>query len=178
MYELRISPQNSVTTTLNIYPFTITNCCCCGVARRIWSADIELCSVAVKSSLLSLAIKLSLPCSAFELVSYTNNTGFGQGHPLGYITHGGASRGLSIVALLHGHACPCIFFCCCFDRCSVSLMSFWRTRALSAFAKLYAVLTLPFFSDYYIQIYLPTYSVFYFSVPDLRYTTVVNLGII
>jgi len=40
----------------------------------------------VKSSLLSLAIKLSLPCSAFELVSYTNNTGFGQGHPLGYIT--------------------------------------------------------------------------------------------
>jgi len=29
---------------------------------------------------------LSLPCSAFELVSYTNNTGFGQGHPLGYIT--------------------------------------------------------------------------------------------
>ena len=40
----------------------------------------------MKSSLLPLAIKLSLPCSAFELVSYTNNTGFGQGHPLGYIT--------------------------------------------------------------------------------------------
>jgi len=37
--------------------------------------------------LLPLAIKLSLPCSAFELVSYTNNTGVGQGHPLGYITH-------------------------------------------------------------------------------------------
>ena len=43
----------------------------------------------MKSSLLSLAIKLSLPCSAFELVSCTNNTGFGQGHPLDYITHGG-----------------------------------------------------------------------------------------
>jgi len=40
----------------------------------------------VKSSLLPLAIKLSLPCSAFELVSYINNTGVGQGHPLGYIT--------------------------------------------------------------------------------------------
>jgi len=37
--------------------------------------------------LLPLAIKLSLPCSAFELVSYTNNTGVGQGHPLGYITY-------------------------------------------------------------------------------------------
>jgi len=81
--------------TSNCNPLLSRNCscCCCGdcccVARRIWSADIELCSVAVKSSLLPLAIKLSLPCSAFELVSYTNNTGVGQGHPLGYITHGG-----------------------------------------------------------------------------------------
>ena len=32
---------------------------------------------------------IAIPCSAFELVSYTNNTGFGQGHPLGYITLGG-----------------------------------------------------------------------------------------
>ena len=58
---------------------------------------VKLCLVAVRSSLLSHAIKLSLPCSAFESVSLIVTTqrilGFGQTY-LGithnqYITHGG-----------------------------------------------------------------------------------------
>ena len=66
----------------------------------------------MKSSLLPLAIKLSLPCSAFELVSYTNNTGFGQGHPLGYITNSFNSRHMALQSPLllpyihYTHASP------------------------------------------------------------------------
>ena len=41
-------------------------------------------SVAVRSSSLSLAIKLSLPRSTFELVSLHKNTGVWTGHPLGH----------------------------------------------------------------------------------------------
>jgi len=124
----------------------------------------------------SHAIKLSLPCSAFELVSLSvitqeywvrTKTYLGIRHKQYHNTWWrirarsrylsqwswflwGLTASYSIARTLSCRSATWSFFVhvlsVVIDRCFVSSKSFWRTRTLSAFAKLYAALPIQFFA--------------------------------